>query len=877
MKIKKLSEGRQSWTDKKMNTLGKRGKPVYFTAAQLKDAQAKYPEYDFEETTIEYSLPKGQKAYIAKKKEDDNKLAEGSKGKGSGWYQLGNYVVIYSKEKDGWFVKDSRTDEFVHGKFSTDEEANEYINSLEESKSIKTFGAKAKKLDEAEVQYGVHQFSTDSIIFRGTEEECGKYIDKNKKLWDDAEVYRMEPGDPHYKRMEESIEVATIGDYITDHYEFDDIDDKYDCINSIRRSFADLGEDTISYEVLNQFIGAHNGRDKIEESVDTVTRYKVEYYAGDNDERLETYIYADSKDDCESEMKQKCPNCTITAMIPETVPASYKANDLKEDKCQPRSKRYTTYFNRIKRAIEKGDEETLKRTKEAIMYAPARELKNSEASELMDMIKNRKITESVSGKYGEVKYEPRRDGMPGESAVYANYHLFSNDGKYTPYWAGERPMGSSYNSVEDAVKGIDAFIDKQRKDGKMLHMKPVNEASYGGAFDIADDQYFTRDDLMSFADEVLGHVSETFNGLYDIGGVWFEDGNVITQIIDDSGNEYEDTTKVDMRKIRTPDHLRKMYAFPVAAKIIQLIKESSLDESLKLDEDVTEEAYRVRRYLDVEISEICRDVESHIDNMTEPALKKVSEHCRRFYAAMEDILYYLSADESLTESEDATKNVAVAFDVTVPVKMSEDAIEHELRRSLEGTDLEISSYVEVHTLNEGLTEDVETPVLRGPAEGPESGLATLLNEALQDELKTIQMYNDTAVTARAEGFDDIAAQIDEINTEENKHVGQLQELLKTISPNAQAIDAGELEAGDDLVAVSEGTNNSQQTGNNNPKGDVIIESKERWEEIYDSFKTIEKELKGDGEAITATVDRLYNDNIDDPDYKKAYDKWASNE
>lgn len=151
-----------------------------------------------------------------------------------------------------------------------------------------------------------------------------------------------------------------------------------------------------------------------------------------------------------------------------------KKESLAEDKGQPRSNRYTTYFNRIKRAIEKGDEETLKRTKEAIMYAPAKELKNSEARELMNMIKNRKITESVSGKYGEVKYEPRRDGMSGESAVYANYHLFSNDGKYTPYWAGERPMGSSYNSIEDAVKGIDAFIDKQRKDGKMLYMKPVN-------------------------------------------------------------------------------------------------------------------------------------------------------------------------------------------------------------------------------------------------------------------------------------------------------------------------------------------------------------------------------------------------------------------
>ena len=38
--------------------------------------------------------------------------------------------------------------------------------------------------------------------------------------------------------------------------------------------------------------------------------------------------------------------------------------------------------------------------------------------------------------------------------------------------------------------------------------------------------------------------------------------------------------------------------------------------------------------------------------------------------------------------------------------------------------------------------------------------------------------------------------LEEINTEENKHVGQLQELLKSISPNAEAISDGEEETED---------------------------------------------------------------------------------
>lgn len=100
-----------------------------------------------------------------------------------------------------------------------------------------------------------------------------------------------------------------------------------------------------------------------------------------------------------------------------------------------------------------------------------------------------------------------------------------------------------------------------------------------------------------------------------------------------------------------------------------------------------------------------------------------------------------------------------------------------------------------------LDEDVEVPTLEGPNEGAEYGLSELLNSAIQHELETVNEYNVLALNARAEGFDDLASVIDEINTEENKHIGQLQELLKLVSPNAQAIVAGETEASDDLVQV----------------------------------------------------------------------------
>ena len=245
--------------------------------------------------------------------------------------------------------------------------------------------------------------------------------------------------------------------------------------------------------------------------------------------------------------------------------------------------------------------------------------------------------------------------------------------------------------------------------------------------------------------------------------------------------------------------------------------------------------------------------------------------------------------------------------------------------------------------------DVATATLEGPEEGAAAGVASLINDAIQDELKTADEYNAISITAKAEGHEDIAAVIDEINTEEHKHIGQLEKALEKVAPNAEAIEVGKVEGEQqlgevtDAIVVKEGiqpddlaanvedafvrdeldlfvadalsdgsateetlltiandssnielddmkkainaykesldTNNSNSTLNNNSDKDVLEESEvtESWEKIYQTFKTIEKELNQDGEAVTAVIDKMYQDNKDDPDYQKAYDKWASGE
>jgi rubrerythrin len=96
------------------------------------------------------------------------------------------------------------------------------------------------------------------------------------------------------------------------------------------------------------------------------------------------------------------------------------------------------------------------------------------------------------------------------------------------------------------------------------------------------------------------------------------------------------------------------------------------------------------------------------------------------------------------------------------------------------------------SLKLSLKEDVEE-TLPGPDE-ENINLADMITTGVKDEYDTIALYNNIAMVARQEGRTDIADLIDNINTEENNHVGMLQSALKTLSKNADAIESGDEEA-----------------------------------------------------------------------------------
>lgn len=89
----------------------------------------------------------------------------------------------------------------------------------------------------------------------------------------------------------------------------------------------------------------------------------------------------------------------------------------------------------------------------------------------------------------------------------------------------------------------------------------IKSASYGGAFDIEDDQYFTRDEIVEFGNIVCDHLNETFYDTYEVSNVYMETPKklvlTVTQKSDES--EFTATVDIDMRKIKRPSDLMDRY------------------------------------------------------------------------------------------------------------------------------------------------------------------------------------------------------------------------------------------------------------------------------------------------------------------------------
>ena len=118
-----------------------------------------------------------------------------------------------------------------------------------------------------------------------------------------------------------------------------------------------------------------------------------------------------------------------------------------------------------------------------------------------------------------------------------------------------------------------------------------------------------------------------------------------------------------------------------------------------------------------------------------------------------------------------------------------------------------STYDDVLSFDDNTFDSSDTTnVPEGPEPGSDYGVADMLITAINDEWETIKKYNSIIASLRyeANSHPEYNAYIDvlnEVNNEENKHVGQLQELLSRVSPNAESVHEGEAEGESQLNAL----------------------------------------------------------------------------
>lgn len=132
---------------------------------------------------------------------------------------------------------------------------------------------------------------------------------------------------------------------------------------------------------------------------------------------------------------------------------------------------------------------------------------------------------------------------------------------------------------------VDDATVRDFKESYLSASTSVEAASYGGAYDIEDDMFFTRDDIVEWANAVVDQLNDNNNAHYEIGDVYFTDPSKLTLEVYDDDKYLTVTETIDMRRIRKPDDLNK-YSLDAVNKL-QEQHDNFLDASIDEIESTT--------------------------------------------------------------------------------------------------------------------------------------------------------------------------------------------------------------------------------------------------------------------------------------------------
>lgn len=111
-------------------------------------------------------------------------------------------------------------------------------------------------------------------------------------------------------------------------------------------------------------------------------------------------------------------------------------------------------------------------------------------------------------------------------------------------------------------------------------LKDVTSASYGGAYDVLDDYYFTRDDLIDFGADIEDYLEDIDHGEYFINDLDMMNPTTIhVEVYCRSREAYADVdVHIDMRRIKKPSDLNK-YVKPTSDALYRQLSEYDIESA----------------------------------------------------------------------------------------------------------------------------------------------------------------------------------------------------------------------------------------------------------------------------------------------------------
>ena len=172
-------------------------------------------------------------------------------------------------------------------------------------------------------------------------------------------------------------------------------------------------------------------------------------------------------------------------------------------------------------------------------------------------------------------------GAPGD---------FNNLDTYWELGGYEDPYIDS--TIYKAVNGTDKYYGLT---SEVLKAHGITSASYGGAYDILDNYYFTRDDLIDFGEEVVAQLEHLEPGDYFVNDLDMLNPKTIhIEVYCRNKEAYVDkNVNIDMRRIQKPSDLNK-YAYQVASDMFDEFSDYD-DVYSSSDYQIMKKAYKNSR------------------------------------------------------------------------------------------------------------------------------------------------------------------------------------------------------------------------------------------------------------------------------------------